>query len=445
MYCDHCGTSIDSTSQFCGRCGRRIDGKAIARELPSVSVAKRRSSPKLPIIIIVLLIPLAFVAFFLFPLLSADEISETRKILSQAAQSAEAIEDPLSKALTLNEIGQVQVDANDRFSALITLGKARQAARQAALEIKDDTTFAEIAASQAYAGDKASAEIAIKELLQLTLTGSAGSKANATIHMAFIQAAMGDIPGALARLDGLRGSFDSYIGLRFLTGQLLRWRKTPEALQVAKRIDDRVWKSDALNLIAIAQTKKGDRQGAMVTFQQALQAVDGLSDDPGKASLLLNIAAAQGEARDHTSALLTIQLAIKTGAEFREDRQKRELAVAYANSGEMQKALTIISTIGKVDEKDIVLASIAVMQAQGGNVKEALQTASKLASAHWQENAFRGIAAAQANAGNVKAAIEWASKRTSLFSKANALLGVAEGILERKLARPSKRVTSIIP
>lgn len=226
MYCEHCGSLMNLTSQFCGQCGHGIDGKAIARELPSVSVAKRRSSPKLPIIIIVLLIPLAFVAFFLFRLLSADEISETRKILSQAAQSAEAIEDPRSKALMLNEIGQAQVDANDRFSALITLGKARQAA----LGIKDDTTFAEIATSQAYAGDRASAEIAIKELLQLTLTGSAGSKANATIHIAFIQAAMGDIPGALARIDRLRGSFDSYIGLRFLTRQLLTWRKTPEAL-----------------------------------------------------------------------------------------------------------------------------------------------------------------------------------------------------------------------
>lgn len=182
-----------------------------------------------------------------------------------------------------------------------------------------------------------------------------------------------------------------------------------------------------------------------MTFQQALQTADEVSDGPGKASLFLNIAAAQGEARDHTSALLTIQRVIKTGVESREDYEKRDLAVAYAHSGEVQKSLTIISTIVKVEENDIVFTSIAVAQAEGGNVREALQTVSKIVSARWQENAFRGIAVAQAKAGDVSGALEWVLRRTSPLSKANSLLGVAEGILERKLGRPSKRVTSIIP
>ncbi len=436
MYCDHCGASIGSTSQFCTQCGNRVLQKSEGRPKtsPQAPRGRKKSSPKI-LIVSIFFVLFTFLGLVAFWTLSTDELSEARKILSKAAQSGEAIEEPLSKALTLVEIGQAQGDSGDRSSALITLTKARQAASG----IKDDLSktgpVAVIAARQAHFGDKRSAETAMKEILLLTLAPNDDLRKQAVMGVAYIQAATGDLSDAFARLDGLRESSAEIGALLWITVQQVKTGRVAEALQTATPIGDPALKAYALNFIAIAKAKKGDRQSATAIFQQALALADGVSDRATKSAILLLIAQAQGEAGDKKSALLTIQEAIKTGVEPREDYQKQNLAIAYASSGEIRNALEIASTIEKVYEKAAVLLRVAVVQAREGNVKEALQTASKIALADTPFSC-RGIAEALAKTGDAKAAIEWASKLTSPSSKAYALLGIAEGILERKLGRP---------
>ena len=443
MYCDHCGASIDSTSQFCAQCGSRVEKETTARreQAPASFHAKRRSSPKLLLTVLILAIPLALVGFIFFRVLSTDEISEVRKILAQAAQSVEAMEDTHWKAFTLNDIARVQARTGDRTAAAKSIDRAKQAVSGMQNELKViplDT----IAATQARIGDRAAAEIFMREVLQTSRSAGSDDLRNATEKtLAIIQAATGDVSGALARIEALSDLRGKDFALSNITSEQADWGEVTAALQTASRIRDSDLRVRALTRVAIAQAKMGDRNGANATFREALHTTEGLKDGPQKAAFLITIASAQGDAADRTAAALTIQQAMQVELAVASDYEKRDLAIAYAKSGQLKQAYATMNTIVKDYEKDIVLESAAMAEAQFANVRAALKTAATIKNHTWNGKALRGIAAAQAKAGDVKGAIEWASRQTSPLSKASGLLGVAEGILERKQAGKTKSST----
>jgi tetratricopeptide (TPR) repeat protein len=227
-----------------------------------------------------------------------------------------------------------------------------------------------------------------------------------------------------------------------------------EALPIADTLDERrvPGRNEALGIIAAAQAKAGDVEGALRTAAS----VENVKDETlrqtagdAKALVLLDIAAAQAEVGDVKGALKTAE-GIKHSFEipsFKVSALAR-IAIAQAKAGDragaehtFRQALETINAfrqrIRTPDEKFLLggfvrisLQEIAVARARAGDFKGALETAAAIEDEVTKADALREIAKLQAKAGDQAAARSTCVQALGVMSKIEAHSLKVEALVE---------------
>jgi tetratricopeptide (TPR) repeat protein len=471
MYCHHCGTPINSTSQFCARCGKRVEENTTAQQAqPSpVSHKKRRSSPKLLLTGLAFSIPLVLVGFIFFRILSTDDLSEARQILNIAVQDAISIEDISQKAWILARIADAQSMVGDQAGALSTVNlvvSTQLDMRNFSLEViaitqaragnkpdayrtvesidgdsaKKASLLAQIATACAQANDPLGAAEALKKAFEsAAIISDDSQKAFALAAIAEGQANADDVGRATETATHITDEFQRSRALGAIVSLDAKRGRIKEAWKTAIAMPNGYWKALALGDVGLASMKsRGNVTDAEATLQEAVNIAARISETYWKVLALTEVGLRQAQAGEQLRAVATFRQALQF-AILLADRFKSyplsKLAAAQVEAGDMNAATTTFKQIpytADLNDLGMHLSAFAEAQAKAGDFKGALKTAARIEHVERHAFALAGIAAAQAKLGNVREAREWAMKETTPFSKAYILLGVVVGILERR-------------
>ncbi len=171
-----------------------------------------------------------------------------------------------------------------------------------------------------------------------------------------------------------------------------------EAKEAADAIEDKQGKAWALQAVAEAQAKAGDKEAAAQTFRDAIRAAKEIRGnnpaDPDGQNYHTRcwIAVAQAEAGDVKAARETAEAIEGDSAR---DYALTQLARTLARAGDVKGALEIAEKVS-ANRKDEVLLAVAHYQVKAGKVEEAARAAEKIGGA--AERAFLRVAIAGAQA-----------------------------------------------
>ena len=215
-----------------------------------------------------------------------------------------------------------------------------------------------------------------------------------------------------------------------------------EAIQIVQTMRQRdVMHAERLRHIVEIQTKLGDLEGA----KESALLIE--NDQVEMATVLVAIARVKYKNSDVSSANASLVEALAASKEIRgranvindtpgvnADRVVRLIAVAQAETGNVQSALTTVAGHGDETWKSDCLDAIAKAQAGRGDYAGALLTAKLI---HNAASVYAAIASAQAKSGDTAGAMTWASKLDDA-AKAFALVGIKEGEAIRRTQNPPK-------
>jgi RNA polymerase sigma factor (sigma-70 family) len=178
-----------------------------------------------------------------------------------------------------------------------------------------------------------------------------------------------------------------------------------KAGKTADQIADPSMRAYALMYIARAQSKAGDRAGAVLTFEQSILAAEAIQHGDGsiKGQALMYIVNAQAEA-GHVDAALETSSRIQTKGRNCKEWALAHIASAQARAKNIKGAMETVESMPD-NGKSLALMLISCRQAEAGDLKEALKTAEQISDGLNKVEAFTIVAKAQARAGD-KAATE---------------------------------------
>lgn len=471
MYCDHCGSSIDSSFQFCARCGntiRQLSRVQLGQSPPS-SFRRSKSTPKV-LILSVLVIFVTFIGLIVYGGFSKDGISEARKILEQARETTTSIPDRYQKSYVLRGIALAQAKAGDLGSALETAGIIHDESQRA-------YALAGVALAQAKAGNRDSAAKTFQQASHLALSikghsilGIALQQANAGFTedayrtassikdssqrisaLASIaktesmrKAEDGNVKGAIQICGTIQASDEKALCLRFVAKVEAEGGNIEPSLKIIADITEPVWKAVALSDIARASAKAGKRNILAETYRKALVTTTVIKDRNDQDFVLSLIAEAQAEGGDVIDALQTMAgiqkdyYKVKALISVGTAQQKLGDRGSFQNS--FQQAFSMVASIPESDHqtRDALRFLICEAQVQAGDINGAIETAALVENYMTKAGAHELIARTHVKSGNVKVALAWAIKQNTPFLKAHTLVAIAEEILDPKTARKNK-------
>ena len=193
------------------------------------------------------------------------------------------------------------------------------------------------------------------------------------------------------------------------------------AMQAANSSDNPWMRSDQLRDIAELQAEIGDIRGARGTLRSAASV---LGSDPDIDShiftlkSLARIAIAQSNIGDKAAAKETFVALQAAAADVAADPSHPSrytalgyLAAALAQSGQVSKALEVVSSIDEGDRNHILaLAEIAQAQAEAGSVAIAIETALSIDEDYLRNVALLTVADMQANTGDYTGSLKTVMK-----------------------------------
>jgi len=151
-----------------------------------------------------------------------------------------------------------------------------------------------------------------------------------------------------------------------------------------------LFKGLALESIAGAQRKFGDKTGAAATYKQWIDLVQKALISDTK--VLLDIAEAQRRNGDTADFQATLALALAAVRKKEDEDLINLIAARQADAGDVESALTTLATLKKDSSQAIGKKSIAYTKAKTGDVPGALATAPVDADAYTQTEVLLGTA-----------------------------------------------------
>ena len=181
---------------------------------------------------------------------------------------------------------------------------------------------------------------------------------------------------------------------------------TELAKQSANNIGDEAKRAKALSQLAGEQAASGDVEAAKQTTAQ-------IKDAEQKAVSLARIAGAQADAGDISGAKQTIKDAITAMREIRNalninEPSMREIAIAQAKAGEVEKAKANVFLISSPENRGLAARGIMLAQWKSGDIEGARKTARIVDYPKQRAMALRALSIKQAKDGDIKGAIQTA-------------------------------------
>jgi tetratricopeptide (TPR) repeat protein len=275
-------------------------------------------------------------------------------------------------------------------------------------------------------------------------------RAHALCKIARVQAAAGDLNGALGTIESIRqlrltGEFDFTIicgmGLAEIAGVQVRRGDAHGADAVAKRVDDGLMKSEVYASIASAQVENGDLDGALQTAKR----VSGEQDHfmPLRAPAFAQIGRAYVKRGDLDAAERVLEadrdnksaraMAIKGGVKSAivEQKARRGLAKELLHSARASTNSFSREGIG---------STVALTLADMGEFPDAFAALELVSTPHWREDLLGRIAAAQARHGDDNSATETVSRIPSPYGQAMGWKAVANAYIGKGEREKARRV-----
>ncbi len=272
----------------------------------------------------------------------------------------------------------------------------------AAAHIRDSSTQSRvqgsIATAQANAGDLSGALKTAENIPSTSL------KSGTESDIAKVQAEAGDITGALQttaliqQADAKNTALVAIASSQTAAGNLTGAKETlTAALATTATIENSLLKHSAWSAIAWAQARTGDIAGARAT-------TDLIHDPKAKGAAEAAVLRAQNAAGDKVAAKATLAALTETYKQIHDGNAKisfqRTLALAQAESGDIEGALKSAGLITGFPAKEEIQINIVTALIQAGDIPGAIRTAELIRSEPTKSRCQAAIAAAQARAGN---------------------------------------------
>jgi tetratricopeptide (TPR) repeat protein len=345
-----------------------------------------------------------------------------------AIRIANSIASDIGRGRALAQIAGVEAERGDTPAAL-----------EIVKQIKNPGAITWAQALIATAQAKAGYIDAALETVQSIPDALADSKVDVLTEIALAQARNASIEEAIKTAAGIKTDVHRITLLARLAEFLADHGRMDEgkavlqkALAVERPARNESYGS-ALEKMATAQMKLGDRQTARKSFQEALE----LTNDKN----LRVVVWAQAKAGDIEGALQNAR-AGRMGGQIGGGLEL--IATVQAESGDLKAALASAESIESVEVRSTALAKVAAAQRKSGMPAEAAGTFQKaLVTAQTdlgdprqqvRRRALYTIAYEQAKSGDEKSAYIWAMNEKDKYIQSRALLGIAEGMLARQEA-----------
>ena len=177
------------------------------------------------------------------------------------------------------------------------------------------------------------------------------------------------------------------------------------AKQAANNIGDKAKRAKALSQLAAEQAASGEVKAAKQTAAR-------IEDAEQKAVALARIAGEQADAGDINGAKQTIKEAVVQmrgiNALNINEPSMREIAIARAKSGEIEKAKANAFLISSPQNRGLAARGIMLAQWKSGDIEGARKTAGIVDYPKQRAMALRALSAKQAKDGDIKGAIKTA-------------------------------------
>ena len=253
-----------------------------------------------------------------------NKLNQSRKILQQALDAANQIENSGSKALVLMAIAQAYGNLGQNPEAINVLQQALDAANQ----IQDSGFKAWVLRVIAAATGNLEQNPQAINVLQQTL--DAANQIQNSRDKALVLKAISEATGKLAQ---------NPEGIKILE----------QALDTANQIQDSYYKAGVLSAIAEAYGNLGQNPEALNLLQQALDAANQIQDSYYKAGVLSAIAEAYGNLEQNPEALNLLQQALDATNQIQDSRFKARalsaIAQAYGNLGQNSEAIKVLQQV----------------------------------------------------------------------------------------------------
>jgi RNA polymerase sigma factor (sigma-70 family) len=331
----------------------------------------------------------------------------------EALRLADKVEDAEQRDIALVDVARARADAGDVKAALQIADSIKGPfARVLALAGSEYSEMGGIALVQAKAGDRSGARETLNRAVMLAETIKSGPGAGRVwAWLARAEARLGDF--ATARKWADRAPTEEKLPHVGLTRPRdLAFQEIAIAEAEAGRIDDAVKTVNAhlassgqiaaLNSIAVARARAGQRKACRAVFKEATKLAEEVADnqETPRSYFYNTIATAQAEAGEFDAAEKTAALLGDSGA------------IAYGN--------------------------IADQRARAGDFNKALESVKRIGKDEfWRTRLLQAIARMQTEAGDERAALARITDETTPADKAVTLLGVVEGRINRE-KRPKK-------
>jgi hypothetical protein len=181
-----------------------------------------------------------------------------------------------------------------------------------------------------------------------------------------------------AELDNSSGRADRM--LAWITGTYAEAGEFEKAREIATEIHDPSGRAAALARVAVAFVEAGKLELARHIAEQGQEAAAGITDQSVRAERLARVAFAFARAGMVEAAQKIAEEARQPGAavtHYARDKLFTSLAVAFAESGAVEKAWQTVSEIPIAQKQADALAKVSAVLARAGEIQQALQTAER--------------------------------------------------------------------
>ncbi len=196
------------------------------------------------------------------------------------------------------------------------------------------------------------------------------------------------------------------VALRDISRALAQQDRVKESREVAELIPDLSKRLEAMSAVVEVMIVKDRKPDAQQTAETIIKEARGLDDMLKRVTFDAQMAAAIAKAGNEKRAqtvLVDLQTIIRTPKNFSSAGERgvamRHVAQAYAEMGQPDRALTLLSEIGGDDDRTAVLLSVSKAQAKAGNSDDALATAGRIETDRYKAAALGRVAAEMARRG----------------------------------------------
>lgn len=207
-----------------------------------------------------------------------------------------------------------------------------------------------------------------------------------------------------------------------------------EATESSTTLSPQLERTGFIAIIAEAQAKAGDLDGARNTFALASAGVKAIPRRFEQVLALYGIANEQTRSGLHQAARDTVSAIMSTAKQLSVSYRQSSLELVadiQARMGDIKAALATVNRIGDPFYQSHALSTIAGKQAEAGEFDRALATMGRITDAWWREDTLADIAIVKAKGGDVDSAQADAQRIEDKKRRAKVLSAVALNLIGR--------------